>query len=133
MSDSKLTYPTIDVVRSILRKLKIDGASRIDSFDQDIEYTSCRVEELESYIDLYVSQDLPNEEKRILGCYFLECLNDYVSEHNVAHPMQNKAFEVLFKDEALHSEELSYRLENRDNIEEHCWPIRKEIIKWQSI
>ena len=119
--------------RSILKKLGIDEASRIDDGDQDFEYTSCRIEELESYISIYGDKETTDAEKVVLGCFFLECLNDHIAEHNVAHRLQKKAFEILFKDKHLHAEELSYRLENDDGIEEHCWPIRKELLKWQSI
>ena len=63
----------------------------------------------------------------------MECLNDYISEHGEAHALQSKAFEILFNEKSIHSEEIEYRLENQDEIEEHCWPIRKELIKWQSI
>ena len=133
MSKSNLKYPSIDAARSILRKIGIDDSSRIDDGDQDFEYTSCLVEELESYINLYGQTETSSEEKRVLGCYFMECLNDYISEHGEAHALQSKAFEILFNEKSIHSEEIEYRLENQDEIEEHCWPIRKELIKWQSI
>ncbi len=133
MSDSDLKYPNIQAGRSILRKLGIDESSRIDVGDQDFEYTSCRIEELESYIHIYKDKQTTDAEKVVLGCYFLECLNDYIAEHNIAHNLQSRAFEILFEDNALHAEELNYRLVNNDDIEEHCWPIRKELIKWQGI
>ena len=133
MSDANLKYPSIKAARSVLRKVGVDDTSRIDAFDQDFEYTSCLLEELEDYIDLYDKPDTSLEEKRVLGCYFLECLNDYVSLHGKAHALQDRAFALLFNERSIHLEEIEYRLRDYDGIEEHCWPIRKELIKWQSI
>lgn len=125
-----LKFPQLNAAKSVLTKIGVGWESRIDEFDQDFEYSSCRSEELESYIDLYCQQETSIEEKRILGCYMMECLNDHLTKIGTHHEIQGKAFKMLFNDEEVHRQEIQYRLELEDGIEEHGWPIRDELLKW---
>jgi hypothetical protein len=127
-----LRYPSIDAVITILQKLGIDPASR-DLDCQDFEYTTCRMEELELYLELYQRSDTTIYEKRVLGCYFMEGLNDFVSEYQVKHKIQDQLLELLYRDIEIHRRELNYRIETDDPHEEHWWPIRKYVIEWRAI
>ncbi len=89
------------------------------------------MEELEQYFDLYGKDDTTIYEKRVLGCYLMEGLNDYVSVHNVKHPLQNRILEVIHVDMEIHQSELDYRILTDDPDEAHCWPIRKYVIEWR--
>ncbi len=124
-------YPTIDAASSVLRKLQIAPNTRFDEHDQDFEYTSCRVEEIDLYFDLYLKPDTTLEEKHLLGCYMIETLNDYVSIKNKQHPLQDQIFNLLHRDIYLHVNELEYRLDSEDSNEEHWWPIKKYLLAWR--
>ena len=93
-----LKYPRFDAVKSVLIKIGVDPSTRYGVLDQDYESTTCKVEELEQYIDLYEKEDTSIFEKRVLGCYFLECLNEYYQVNDICHPMQNRAIELLHSD-----------------------------------
>ncbi|MES2935956.1 MAG: hypothetical protein V4805_21010 [Pseudomonadota bacterium] len=107
MNDA-LQYPQIEAMKSVLTKLGIDPSSRYDNKDQDFEYSTCKPAELERYIELYVREDTSAFEKRVLGCYFLACLNHYIQENDGEHPAQQIAFNLLNKDIQIHQTELEY-------------------------
>ncbi len=115
-----LVYASTDAVKSILVKLGIDPKSR-DLSCQDIEYTSCKLEELEDYIELYAKQNTSIYEKRVLGCYFLECLNEHISINKQEHLAQNKVFELLFSDIDIHETEVDYWSNTAENENEKDW------------
>ncbi len=123
-----LKYPSIDAIKSVLKKLGIDPSSRCDNYDQDCEYTTCKVEELESYVKLYSKSETSIYEKRVLGCYFLECLNEYVQEHEIEHPLQNNALQLLFTDKEIHESEIEYWADTSESNEEYWWPITKYLV-----
>jgi len=102
-----LKYPSIDAVKSVLIKSGVDLSTR-DLDCQDYEYTTCKLEELEKYIDLYKQDETSIFEKRVLGCYFLECLNEHVQINNKEQPLQNIAFKFLYSDIDIHESELAY-------------------------
>ena len=117
--------------KSILTKLGIDPKTRIDDFDQDIEYTSCRLEELELYIELYRSSDTTEKEKRVLGCYFLECLNESISEEGSIHSMFSHCMELLHDDKHIHEPEFDYWTTTEEEDEENSFPIKRYILIWR--
>lgn len=126
----KLKYPSKEAVQSVLTKIGVDPSSRIDSSDQDIEYTTCKTHELERYIVLYTQEDTTIYEKRVLGCYFLECLNEYIQEHGKPHPQQDQAISLLLSDLQIHETEISYWSDTSDLDEENWWPIAKTLAHW---
>ena len=128
--ESQLKYPTKDAAISVLRKLGVDPASRFDQYDQDFEYTACRVEELEAYFKLYQDEDTTQAEKRLLGCFLIEGLNDYVSENDKPHPLQNDVFERLHQDKSIHYHEFEYRFECWGMEGYEPWPICEYIMEW---
>ena len=84
MISEELVYPRIDAARSVLAKIGVDPATR--DFDcQDYEYTTCNMSELERYIELYPKENTNEYEKRVLGCYIIEALNDFVSIETVSY------------------------------------------------
>lgn len=128
MEDIK--YASIEAVVSILKKVGVEPASR-DLNCQDYEYTTCRMEELEQYFQIYNRHDTTTREKRVLGCYFMQGLNDFVSMYQTKHPLQDQIFAILHRDIEIHQVELEYRVETEDLEEEHWWPIRKYIVEWR--
>ena len=131
LNKKDLKYPSKKSVQEILTKLGIDPKLR-DMHCQDIEYTSCKMEELEEYIDLYIQRDTSIYEKRVLGCYFLECLNEYIAINKQEHPRQNEALKLLFSDIPIHKTELDYWSDTskRENKED-WWYITKPILNWK--
>jgi len=126
-----LKYPSIDAVKSVLIKSGIDLSTR-DLDCQDYEYTTCKLEELDDYISLYNQNDTSIYEKRVLGCYFLECLNEYVQINNKEHPLQNAAFKLLHSDIEIHETELAYWTDTAGRNEQDWWSITKYLLKWQN-
>ncbi len=126
-----LKYSSIDAVESVLAKIGIDPETRVIDGDQDYEYTTCKIEELPQYIELYEKDDTSIYEKRVLGCYFLECLNDYVQDEDAAHKLQDGAFRLLHRDTHIHESELEYWTETSDPDEENWWPITRQILNWR--
>ena len=131
LNKKDLKYPRKKAVQAILTKLGIDPKSR-DMHCQDIEYTSCKVEELENYVDLYTQRDTSIYEKRVLGCYFLECLNEYIAINKQEHPRQNEALKLLFSDIFIHKAELNYWSDtSKQENKEDWWYITKPILNWK--
>jgi len=124
-----LKYPDINVVISVLTKIGVDPQTRnLDC--QDYECTTCDLSELEKYIELYVDVNTSVYEKRVLGCYILEGLNDFVSAVNKPHLLQDRAFEYLYGDYQIHQPEIEYRLDSEGRTEDECWPIAKYMLEW---
>lgn len=126
-----LKYPRVEAVRSILTKIGVDPSSRFDALDQDYEYTTCKLEELELYADLYERPDTSVYEKRVLGCYFLECLNEFSQMNNCEHLIQNKVLRLIHSDIEIHATELAYWSDTSDADQENWWPITKSLISWK--
>ncbi len=132
MMREDLKFPRIDAIDSVLIKIGVDPSTRYNKHAQDHEYTTCKIDELEQYINLYEKKDTSIYEKRVLGCYFLECLNEYFQYNDIGHPMKNRAFELLHSDIEIHESELKYWTDVFDPNEENWWPITKEIINWRN-
>ncbi len=124
-------YPNIDAINSVLKKLSIEPSDRYDAYDQDYEYTTCRLEELENYVNLYNENDTTICEKRVLGCYFLECLNEYVQAYDRVHPVQGKVLQLLFMDIIIHDKELKVWSNTAEQDESLWWPITKYLIEYK--
>jgi hypothetical protein len=117
--DKELRYPDRDAVSSVLVKIGVDPASR-DLDCQDLEYTTCNLDELSKYSELYGQKSTSDKEKRILGCYLLQCLNDYISVNNSENELQSSIFHSLFEDKYIHQSEIEY-------WSEHDWPIAESL------
>lgn len=131
MISEKMNYPRIDAARSVLIKIGVDPATR-DFKCQDYEYTTCNISELDSYIDLYPKESTTEYEKRVLGCYIIEALNDYVSLEKSTHPLLDHAFRYLHDDYYIHQSENKYRLDYEPGLEEERLPIATYILDWQN-
>lgn len=117
------------VCKKILRKIGQNPDERIDEFDQDPEYTSCRVEELQEYFNLYQKNSTTIKEKKVLCCFMLECLNEEIQSGRT-HILQDKILTQLFKDKEMHKKELEYWMNTSDPDEENWWPITKVLLKY---
>lgn len=115
---------------SVLEKIGITPSSRLDRYDQDPEYTTCRLEEIEKYIELYKKPDTSIYEKRVLGCYFLECMNEYIQAENTSHLLQEEAFSLLHSDIDIHESEIAYWSDTSDPNKVHWWPIAETLAQW---
>lgn len=71
-SKVRMRVTTQDAIERVLRRLGIQPDERMGPADQDAEYTACRCEELDSYIDLYALEDIEDDERVVLGCFILE-------------------------------------------------------------
>ena len=131
LNKKDLKYPSRKAVQAILEKLGIDPKTR-DMHCQDIEYTSCKLEELEVYVSLYTQSDTSIYEKRVLGCYFLECLNEHIVSYDKEHPIQDKALKLLFTDINIHKTEIDYWSDTSEQEnEKDWWPITKPLLNWE--
>ena len=130
MSDD-LKYPDPEAAHSVLTKLGVDPGSRFGPDDQDFQYTACRVEEFDSYVGLYSSDGLSDREKRILGCFMLEGLNEHLQTTGAAHPRQGEAFELLHADRYIHESELEYWSDGTDPNPDNWWPIAEYLQAWK--
>ena len=130
MISEELMYPRIDAARSVLTKIGVDPATR--DFDcQDYEYTTCNMSELERYVELYPKENTNEYEKRVLGCYIIEALNDFVSIEKSAHPLLDQALRYLHVDYYIHQSEIRYRLGSDSWVADEAWPIATYISDWQ--
>ncbi len=126
-----LKYPTITATISILEKIGVNPSTRFDEYDQDYEYTSCRLEELEEYLVLYEKKDTSDQEKRVLGCFLLECNNEYIWLNNSTHFTFDKVMNLLHNDINIHENELAYWSNTEDSNEENWWGIARFILDWR--
>ena len=124
-----LKYPNIEAVKTVLSKIGVNPETR-DLDCQDYEYTTCLLEELPNYIDLYQDIDTSVLEKRVLGCYFLECLNQFIAINDKVHPQQDLALELLYSDIEIHKNELAYFGKTEGIRDQERWPIAKYLSNW---
>jgi len=124
----ELKYPSLEAVNSILKKLGVNPSSRYDDQDQDYEYTTCRLEELDDYIEIYTLSESTDTEKRLLGCYLLQSLEDYIAKYNKTHEKQDYVLDLLYSDIIIHETELEYWSTPMDiNDESTWWHITKHL------
>ena len=116
-----LKWPAMSAAKTVLQKIGIDPASRIQEFDQDYEYTACTVEELSEYLELYTRPDTTPHEKRVLGCFLLQSLCDYIASFGTPHVEQDRIFELLHTDENIHRSEIDY-WKSMDEPGPNDWP-----------
>ena len=88
--------------------------------------------ELERYIELYPKESTREYEKRVLGCYIIEALNDLVSIEMYARPLLDQAFWYLHFDYCIHQSEIRYRLDSELQVAEETWPISTYLSDWQN-
>jgi hypothetical protein len=117
-----------ETIRRVLTKVGVDPATRIHAYDQDPEYTSCRPEELPAYFRLYQDSATDVDEKAVLCCFMLECLNDFCANEMV-HPLQHEIFDALLDAGDVHAAEIAYWSESDDPDPENWWPIAQSLLE----
>jgi hypothetical protein len=117
-------------VESVLRKLDIDPCERLSDLDQDPEYTACRCDELEKYLNLYRSGAVSSDERDGLACFMLEGLNEFASQ-GIAHPLERLVFETLVE-AGDHSDELAYWMDTTDPDDTNWWPITQSLLRFHA-
>ena len=116
----------IDAIRRVLIKVGVDPATRISEYGQDPEYTSCDPEELPAYFRLYLDRSTDADEKAVLCCFMLECLNGFCAI-GTEHPLQHAIFDALLNAGDAHAAEIAYWSESDDPDTENWWPIAESI------
>jgi hypothetical protein len=124
----QLKYPDMEAAAKLFEKLGIEPSSRFAEHEQDFEYTSCKLEEIEQYLALYLQPDTSPKEKRVLGCFFFECLNEYVVIHKKSHSLFSKIMAVVYDDIGIHKSELAYWMNTEDPNEDNWWPITRYLL-----
>jgi hypothetical protein len=119
-------------IELVLRKLSIDPRERMEAGDQDPEYTACRAEEIVRYFQLYKEANLTSDERAVLCCFLLQCLNDHAQD-GAPHPLQEDIIASLFGADSIHSAELDYWMDTSDPDEENWWPITKALLRHRRI
>lgn len=127
--DKDLAFPRTEAVASVLRKIGIDPDTRIGWGDE--AYTACEMGEMERYLDLYFLPDTDKYEKRVLGCFLLQSLNDYHCSMDRPHTFQNLIFALLCMDETIHASEITYWSDLSDPDGTAWWTIARELDTWQ--
>jgi len=127
-----LKYPRMDAATRIFEKLGVEASTRFDENDQDFEYTSCRVEEIEQYLNLYNQDSTTEQERRVLGCFLFEGLNEYVQNHAKEHELFEEVMRILYRDEYIHETEIEYWTNIEEKDEESWWPITHYILRWKN-
>jgi len=120
-----------DAIVSVLLKIGANPGERLDPFDQDPEYTACRVEELPAYFDLYVHGVTDSSERAVLCCFLMEGLNDLCAQ-GIIHPLQPAIFDALLDAGEIHASELAYWTNTSDADSENWWPITKHLLEHRS-
>ncbi len=123
-----LKYPNFEAAKSVLSKLGVNSELRLNQNDQDFEYTSCLLGELSEYIKLYREPQTTDHEKKVLGCYFMQCLNDHIQEHKSEHPLQAAAFNLMFSAPEIHQHEINYWSNIENSNRENSWHIAKYLV-----
>ncbi|MHA7810211.1 MAG: hypothetical protein ACX933_10420 [Marinobacter adhaerens] len=127
-----LKYPSMEAAISIFQKMGIEASTRFDKYDQDFEYTSCRVEEIAKYLEIYQKESTTEQEKRILGCFLFECLNEYIQNNEKVHEIFAEAMALLHRDEYIHNTEIEYWTNTEDPDKENWWPITQHVLQWRN-
>ena len=127
-----IEYPRMEAAASVFRKLGVDSSTRFDEQDQDFQYSACRVEETELYLNLYRQENTTKSEKRVLGCFLFECLNEYIVENAKEHKVFEEAMELLHRDKYIHETEIEYWTNTMEADEENWWPITSYILRWKN-
>ena len=126
-------YPNFEAAKSVLSKIGVNTEFRLNRNDQDFEYTSCSLSELSQYINLYSEPKTTDYEKRVLGCYFMQCLNDHIQEHKSEHPLQATAFSLMFANPEIHEHEINYWSNVGNSNQDNSWPIAKFLVNRKNI
>ena len=130
MIRKELKYPSFSAAESLFQKMGIEASTRFCKDDQDFEYTSCRVEEIDGYLQLYKNESTTDQEKRVLGCFLFECLNEYVQTNVEVSEAFTEAMSLIHSDNHIHETELEYWTSTEEK-EENRWPITQYILQWR--
>ena len=112
---------------SILNKIGIDK-STLDLDCQDWEYTLADPRYLKDYIELYKSDKTTELEKRVLGCFIIQSIDDLLP--NQIHDKEViQKLKLLENDHEIHKDEFLYWSSVDDKNEENLFYITKYIRK----
>ncbi len=117
-------------IRRVLKRLSIRPEDRMGPHAQDLEYTACRSDELDAYVDLYASPDLDDDERGVLCCFILESINELI-QLGEPHYRQGQALNMLFSNEELHRHELEYWMDTSEPNEDNWWPITPTLLAFK--
>ncbi len=127
-------YPQAEACRSIFNKLEMDfGLLNLEC--QDWQYTLADDKFLENYLELYQRDDTTDFEKRVLGCFIIQSLEDILIRGKEQYDI-NRILKMLSKDMEIHQTEFEYwgLLDDKHYLEniKDCWKITKYIRNFAS-
>ena len=131
---ARFKYPDINSAKSIIDKLDVD-TRHFDLDCQDWEYTLANKDHINQYINLYGLKTTTKLEKRVLGCFIIQSLEDLLAENpKTPHDFILKQLKMLAVDMDIHKYEFEYwsLLEDKHYIEheEDAWHITRFIKKF---
>ena len=103
---NKFKYPDHDACLSILDKLEVDKSSLLLDC-QDWEYTLANENYLPEYVKLYESDTTSALEKRVLGCFIIQSIENLLPK-NVHDNEIHSYLSMLNKDNSIHKDEFIY-------------------------
>lgn len=120
---NELEFPVMKAGSSVLTKLGINSDIRVDPREQDLEYTSCSMDELDEYLVLYNTPAISDPEKRVLGCYLMEGQTTTFLSKSANTPCTILIMDIFHRDYRIHHYEIQYRLKKSGDDPETWWPI----------
>ena len=118
-------FPDESACQSILAKLGRDE-KQIALFGQDWEYLLADEVLLPEYTRLYESNETTDLEKRVLGCFIIQSIENRLPNAISAEETRSH-LRLLWKDRQIHQSEFVYWSVNEEEKEEHMFLITKYI------
>lgn len=122
---NQFEFPDEAACRSVLSKLGIDQ-NQIHQFGQDYEYILADEKRLSDYISLYGANDTSDLEKRILGCFIIQSIEEKLPDKIASEEVRSHLC-LLAKDRCIHQSELEYWSVNEESNEEYVFQITKYV------
>ncbi|WP_417374579.1 hypothetical protein [Gimesia maris] len=103
---NQFEYPSEAACRSVLIKLGMH-ASQLDCYPQDWEYLMADETRLSDYIDLYQQSETTDQEKRVLGCFVIQSLENLLPTM-ISEQQIRTCLAMLWDDRVIHAHEFEY-------------------------
>ncbi|QDT89012.1 hypothetical protein [Gimesia algae] len=103
---SQFEFPSEGACLLVLKKLDMDE-SQLDMIPQDWEYLLADETRLSDYIDLYQQPQTTDQEKRVLGCFVIQSLENLLPEM-ISEQRVRTCLAMLWDDRVIHAHEFEY-------------------------
>ncbi|WP_298864957.1 hypothetical protein [uncultured Gimesia sp.] len=122
---NQFEFPDAATGRSLLQKLGKEEV-QFELFGQDWEYILADEVLLPEYIRLYESNETTDQEKRVLGCFIIQSIENKLPDKISAEKARSH-LRLLCKDRHIHQSEIEYWSVVEENDEEHMFQVTKYI------